>query len=81
MGKGHPILSRAFATDNQFTSIPIDAIQGHLDDLSGTQAEPGQEQQNAVITLTHLGASVTAMKKRLYLLRFKRFWQTAQPPV
>jgi hypothetical protein len=55
------VLPIALATYDNFTGIPIDVIQCHMNHIPGTQTEPGQQEQDYIITLAYKRILVTAV--------------------
>src|SRR2546422_7925287 len=80
-GDRKPILAAALAPYQEFSRIPINVIQPHVNDLSSPQAESGQEEQNREVSLSHAGASIAGPQEFLYLLRRKKLGYSREAPI
>jgi hypothetical protein len=61
LGKRQSLLPIAFATYNKFANFPIDVIQRHMNHIPSTQTEPGQQEQDYIITLAYKRILIAAV--------------------
>lgn len=64
-----PIFPAGFASDDKLSSVPVDILQRHMNHFCGTQAEPGQEEQNGVIPPSCEGFRITNLQETFGLIR------------
>jgi hypothetical protein len=62
------IPTRALAPDEAFPGVPIQIIQGQGRDFTSPYAQPGQQEQNRVLTWAFLCAAVTASSQAFDVL-------------
>ena len=48
--QGHLCPALAFAAEGDVAGLPVDVIEGQPHDLIGTEAQPGEQQQDGVIS-------------------------------
>ena len=79
-GQGQPIAGRPLAVDADLGPPPVQILQAQGGDLSSTQAQPGQQQQDRIITPAHCRGAITMDQHLLDLLRWERPRHRAQAP-
>jgi hypothetical protein len=75
-----PLGAVALAADHKLPAAPVDVVQPQPGDLPGAQAQPGQHQQDRIVSPAGAGASITTGEQTAQLARFQALRQTGQPP-
>jgi hypothetical protein len=69
---GEPVLTDTLPPDPDPSLFPIDVLQLQVDHFSGTQAEPGQKEQDRIVPLAYEDILTASLENPLDLLRFKK---------
>ena len=63
----HPLISMAFAVEDEISGSPIDIVQFEGCDFTATKPESRKQNQDGEVTATNVGAAVTTLEKLLKL--------------
>ena len=74
-------MARAFASNEQFASLPIDVFEGHEHDLAGAEPKSGQNEQDGEIAAASSGLPIALAEQPPHLIRRQRWWYRGQSPI
>src|SRR4051812_34254880 len=66
---------------DNLAAFPVKVIQRQSANLSGTQSEPCQKQQDGIIAHTRWKTAIAAVEQALHILGWERFGQLRESPV
>jgi hypothetical protein len=81
LGDGEPVVPEALAPHQELSTLPVQVIELHMNHLSGTQAEPRQEEKDRIIAPACGTRSIAAREETLHVLWLKKLREVRESPV